>query len=114
MLLTKIILPNLARYDKVVLVKRREYSIRIVFNEIWIKKVIIDPHFEIKHADSVNDDLILKLVSQLDGAKILPDFVKEPFSYFVDEINLKGKLYKMIWLLEKDQIYIGVVNVYRR
>lgn len=30
------------------------------------------------------------------------------------KIDLNGKLYKLVWLLEDDQIYIGVVNAHRR
>jgi hypothetical protein len=42
--------------------KRREYSVSIVVNQIRITKVIIDPHYEAKHAASISDELILKLV----------------------------------------------------
>jgi hypothetical protein len=44
----------------------------------------------------------------------MPDAVRPPFSYFSQEIKLNEKLYKMIWLVEEHQIYIGVVNAYRR
>lgn len=94
--------------------KRREYTIDIVFNGINIKKVIIDPHFELKHSKSVNDEIILQLVNKLDGELLIPDDIKQPYSYFVEEIILNSKRYKMIWLIEDEQIYIGVVNVYRR
>jgi hypothetical protein len=40
--------------------------------------------------------------------------IKPPYSYFVEEIILNSKRYKMIWLIEDEQIYIGVANVYRR
>ena len=41
---------------------RREYDIRIVVNRKRISKVIIDPHYEEKHAESISDEIILKLV----------------------------------------------------
>lgn len=38
-----------------------------------------------------------------------------PYEYFVtDRLTLDKKLYKLVWLLEDDQLYIGVVNAYRR
>ena len=93
---------------------RREYDISITLNGIKINKVIIDPHYEVKHAESVNDEIILELVKQLDGADIGADSVDEPYTYFVDDLEYKGKLYRLVWLLEDHQIYIGVVNAHRR
>jgi hypothetical protein len=95
--------------------RRREYPISIVINRRRIHKVIIDPHYEEKHADSINDTIILKLVKTLDGEIIEPDQESPPYAYFSrDKIELNGKFYKLVWLLEDDEIYIGVVNAYRR
>ena len=94
--------------------RRREYKVNIEFNDIRITKVIIDPHYEEKHSLVISDDLILQLVQKIDGLALFPDTVKPPYSYFSQEIRLNGKLYKIIWLLEDHQIYIGVINTYRR
>ena len=76
---------------------------------------MIDPHYELKHADSISDELIVELVKKLDGLEQEADDEDPPFSYFTsDKIELNGKFYKLIWLLEDNQIYIGVVNAYRR
>jgi hypothetical protein len=93
---------------------RREYDISIVFNEIEIKKVTIDSHFELKHAESINDEIILGLVKQLDGLTLAPQGVKLPFSYFSEQFELNDKLYRLVWLLQDQEFYIGVVNAYRR
>jgi hypothetical protein len=94
---------------------RREYDISIVFNETQITKVIIDPHYELKHAESISDDIVLSLVKMLDGRAFPPEDQKPPYSYFsLDKMELDGKLYKLVWVLENDQIYIGIVNAYRR
>ena len=77
--------------------------------------MIIDPHYEDKHKESINDEIIIQLVETLDGKVFEADDEKYPYSYFVtDKIEHKGKLYKLIWLLEEHQIYIGVINAYRR
>lgn len=94
--------------------RRREYVVDIEFNDIRITRVIIDPHYEEKHSSSISDNLILQMVQKIDGLALIPDAVKPPYSYFIEEIRLDGNLYKMIWLLEDHQIYIGVVNAYRR
>lgn len=94
---------------------RREYKISITINRQRIGKVIIDPHYEVKHAASISDEIIIALVKSLDGRVFEPDDEDYPYSYYVtDKIDLDGKYYKMIWLLEEGQIYIGVVNAYRR
>ena len=95
--------------------QRREYEISIEFNFKRIKKVIIDPHYEEKHAESISDEIILGLVKKLDGLRMIPEDVNPPYSYFTeDKMELNGNFYKLVWLLEDDQIYIGVVNAYRR
>ena len=95
--------------------KRREYDISITVNEVKIKKVIIDPHFETKHAKSITDEIILELVQRLDGQIVEAEDMDPPYSYYVsDRIELGGKFYKLVWLLEDKEIYIGVINAYRR
>lgn len=93
---------------------RREYDINILFNVIEIKKVIIDPHYETKHSKSISDEVILRLVRELDGLKLPPEDEKPPYSYFMYEMELDDKHYRLVWLLEKNQIYVGVINAYRR
>lgn len=109
------VLLDLASYDIFKYMSRREYKINITVNEILIERVIIDPHYQEKHAESINDKIILELVKTLDGKIFEADDEKFPFSYFVtDRIEYEGKLYKLIWLLEDHEIYIGVINAYRR
>jgi hypothetical protein len=95
--------------------KRREYAVNLFINRRRITKVIIDPHFEEKHSESISDQLILMLVETLDGQVFEAEQVKAPYSYFKqDRIELGGKFYRLIWLLEDDELYIGVINAYRR
>lgn len=94
---------------------RRDYKVSITVNEIFVDKIIIDPHYEEKHSESINDEIILELVKTLDGKIFEADDEKDLYSYFVtDKILYEGKLYKLIWLLEDHEIYIGVINAYRR
>lgn len=94
---------------------RHEYEIDpVVVNGLEISKVIIDPHYEENHSDHINDELILDLVSRLDGRREVPETMDdEGFSYFVTLVRYGLKQYRLIWLLETDAIYIGVINAYR-
>ena len=95
--------------------ERREYEINITVNGIKINKVIIDPHYEEKHVESMSDELILDLVKTLNGEFHAPQDASPPYKYFVkDGIPVNGKLYKLIWLHEDHQIYVGVINAFRR
>ncbi len=95
---------------------RREHPIFLSINGRRITKVVIDDHYEIRHKSSINDEIILSLVRTLDGTEQLPtDSDDDGFEYYVkDKLELDGKLYRLIWLLHEDEIFIGIVNAYRR
>lgn len=95
--------------------QRREYGIRITVNGRKISKVIIDPHYEARHSASIDDQLILRLVRQLDGRFFETEDADPPYLYFVtDNMVLDSKRYKLVWLLEDNELYVGVVNAHRR
>lgn len=84
-------------------------------NNRHIKSLVIDPHYELKHSDSISDSLIIELVCLLDGGDFTPEDATKDFEYYTNEnILLRNKKYRLIWLLEKNQLYIGVINAYRR
>jgi hypothetical protein len=94
---------------------KREYPLKIRVNNTFIDKVIIDSHYEEKHSESISDKIILALVKTLDGNFYEPEVIKGKYNYFVtDKVWLNNKRYKLIWLLEDNEIYIGVINAYRR
>ncbi len=95
--------------------ERRDYKISITVNSRNITSVVIDPHYELKHSDSVDDEIILILVQMLDGQTFTPEAERDGFQYFkTDPLELNGVNYRLIWLLEKNEIYIGVINAFRR
>lgn len=109
---------QLAKFRKFMLywcqMKQQEYTIEpIMVNGKKVSRVIIDDHYKEKHLDYMDDSLILKLVMELDGRKELPDAIVVKFSYFATLVELGDKQYRLVWLLEEDAIYIGVVNAYR-
>ena len=95
--------------------ERRQYDLQLNVNGHRIEKVIIDPHYEKKHKSSLNDKLILELVKDLDGGRFPAVGKDGPYEYFAtDNIFHNGKRYKLIWLMEDNALYIGVINAYRR
>lgn len=94
--------------------KQRTYDIEpITVNGIKIVQVVIDPHYEEKHRDYMSDELILNLVKELNGRRQLPDTKTDRYSYFATLIEFEQRQYRLIWLLEDNAIYVGVVNAYR-
>lgn len=93
--------------------QRRDYPLKLVVNDVFITKVIIDSHYEIKHSESINDELILELIQLLNEKSFEPDSVFGRFSYFVlPALEYRSKIYKLIWLMDSGS-YLGVVNIYR-
>jgi len=95
--------------------ERRDYKISITVNSRAITRLVIDPHYELKHSDSVDDEIVLCLVQLLDGKTFTHEGESDGFQYFkTDPLELNGINYRLIWLLEKNEIYIGVINAFRR
>ena len=91
---------------------RREYDIKpININGRIVSRVVIDEHVR-KHPD-ISDVLILELVAKLDGSRQLADEAKVSFEYFATLVQMGEKQYRVVWLLEEKQIYIGIITVYR-
>jgi hypothetical protein len=92
---------------------RREYPVQLTVNGRRIVKVVIDPHYELKHRASIHDGLILELVSLLAGRSVESMSEVGSFQYFVSALILDRKHYRLIWLLENHGLYLGVANAYR-
>ena len=77
---------------------------------------IIDPHYELKHAKTVNDLIILSLLKDLNDSIFEPEEIDEDgFEYYSTGPHCyKERFYKLIWLLPRAGDYLGVINCYRR
>jgi len=94
-----------------------EYPIRIEVNGHSIIKLRIGRHYLEKHSAYMNDSLIFELVYALNGGIFKVDSVTKDIEYFVVDIEHGEplKIYRLIWLIEGDEMEIlGVVNAYRR
>ena len=85
-----------------------------VFFHVTVNRFSSRSHYEEKHGQSINDELILSLVRQLDGQSFRPETQSNEFNYFATNIEYQGKRFKLVWLLEKEQIYVGIINAHRR
>jgi hypothetical protein len=51
----------------------------------------------------------------LNGKFFKPDVVKAGFQYFtIDPLKFQEVTYRLVWLLEDEKLYVGVVNAFRR
>jgi hypothetical protein len=92
---------------------RREYDIEpLCINKITINKLIIDGHLD-KHSDHIDDELVKKLIRALDGQRVEPAKEVDRFKYFASTIKENDKWYKVVWLLENNSLYIGVITAFR-
>jgi len=85
---------------------RREYPIpHIKVNGILIEKIIIDDHVD-KHADHIDDSLILNVIAKLDGQVFKSVSIQDEFEYFMTKVKNEDKWYKLVWLLQDGCFYI--------
>ena len=93
--------------------KRNEYKLVLRFNERAIFRVIIDQHYKFAHPE-MSDALILELVKLLDGESGHIESSDLEFEYFKkDPLFYMEKPYRLVFLLNKFDSYIGVVNAFR-
>ena len=90
---------------------RREYPISITFNRRRFTLLVIDPHYEENHPD-MTDPLIIELVRQLDGSETEPESETNGFKYFVREVSMVNKFYRII-LTYCEEDFLGVINAFR-
>jgi hypothetical protein len=79
------------------------------------RRVIIDSHYEDRHAESVSDALIMDLIKELKG--LFFPMTKElatGYRVFVTEpVWAKAKPFRLVWTYHPDEDYLGVINCFR-
>jgi hypothetical protein len=94
-------------------VEKVSYAISISFNGRLFTELIIGQYYKKNHPE-MNDELILKLIIQLDNLVAHPADLKDDFLYFKEEpIFLENKPYRLIFVIEKNGKYLGVINAFR-
>ncbi len=93
----------------------RIYESRVFVNDMWFTEIWIDSHYELKHRESINDKLILELLSQLNFKTFVPQEIRQDgFQFFATNVECQAKPYRLIWIIPPDKNYLGVRNAHRR
>ena len=94
--------------------ERRSYKLKesIRVNDIFIESIVIDPHVD-KHNDHINDELILSIVKLLDDKTFIPTATRNEFDYYLSKVFFNENVYRLVWLLEENQFYIGVITAFK-
>jgi hypothetical protein len=70
--------------------------------------VIIDQHYKISHPE-MSYELILELIKNIDS-----ESAGEQFDYYkIEPLYYLGDPYRLIFVLERDEDYLGVMNAFR-
>ncbi len=93
---------------------RTEYRLQLTLNDRVLTRVIIDQYYKEKHADSVNDEIILDLVKTLDQKTIPIESERDGFQYFKAEPVVSDKKpFRLILVICIFDDYLGVINAFR-
>ena len=96
------------------MLRRISYNLTINFNGKVFNRVIIDQHYKKKHADTINDLLILKLVQMLDATVYKIENEIDGFQYFtIEPLIFSDKPYRLVVTICIADDFLGVVNAYR-
>jgi len=94
---------------------RRVYELQGIINKRKLDKLVIDPHYEEGHGSYMTDEKIYILVHEL---LRIQRFVfagrMEKWEYFEADILWIDKNYRLVFCLEDDQEYLGIVDCYRK
>ena len=94
--------------------ERYEYECHLIINNRVINKVIIDQHYKEKHSETINDELILELLKEINGEFFPPISKDDDFQYFKAEpIFLDFNPYRLIFLIYIHENSLGVINCFR-
>lgn len=93
---------------------RRVYPLEedLIVNNKKLTNLIIDPHYEIKHKDYINDELIYNLIFLLNNKRFVSKDRKEKWEYYDLEISYNDDSYLLVWCFEDNENYIGIINCY--
>ena len=92
----------------------RIYRQDVSFNGKHFIEVWIDPHYEEKHGESIDDELILELLLSLADMDVDIAGKIRGFTYYEGEVMHRSKCYRLILVTPPDLSYLGVRNTYRR
>ncbi len=95
---------------------QRSQELKLMINGRKLNRVVIDSHYEVKHAASMNDALIIELVKTLNGKIYLHEYITIQGweIYTLDPLVFNKKSYRLVWCLSPEENYIGVINAFRR
>jgi len=91
--------------------KRRIYPLKLVVNSLKLDCLAIDPHFEKKHP-YMSDEKVFEIVKYLNNKSFIPTNRKKQYVYFETDISYNDKNHRLVWCLEDDKNYLGVIHCY--
>jgi hypothetical protein len=92
----------------------RIYPVTLIVNGTRFDSVWIDPHYEVGHPE-MTDELILKLARELELGSHEPDSKRDDgYSFFVSDVCLDDKPYRLVWVTPPDASYLGIRTAFRR
>lgn len=92
----------------------RRHALTIFFRNHLFSEVWIDPHYEEKHSESINDELILILAQKIHAWSQKLSAESAGFKFYEADGQYKGRFYRIVIVEPADKKYLGVRNAYRR
>ena len=94
--------------------RAREYKVAFEFNGRQFKSALLDSHYEEKHGENIDDQLIIEILkTQIAGERFNNESSNDEWRYYVFHAVHEAKNYRLIFCDHVEESIFVIINCFR-